>query len=95
MTNYVFTLYITGEERSQVDKLKEILNKDLTGQYKLKVVDISKNPDVAETKKVMATPLLEKELPPPVRRILGDLSDPDKIIIGLDIIEDKKKKVKK
>jgi len=67
--------------------LKGVLDKKLKGKYELKIIDILKNPGIAEKKKIMATPLLERVSPEPVRRVIGDLSDEDKVIIGLDLKE--------
>lgn len=58
------------------------------GVYALKVIDVLKNPQLAEEDKILATPTLSKILPPPVRRIIGDLSDREKVLIGLDLLYD-------
>ena len=52
----------------------------------LKVIDVLKNPQLAEEDKILATPTLAKILPPPVRRIIGDLSDRERVLIGLDLL---------
>jgi circadian clock protein KaiB len=84
-------LYITGSTTTSeraITNLEEILQKpELKGKYKLEVIDITKNPQLAEDEKIIATPVLERKLPPPVRRILGDLSDKEKVLIGLDLVE--------
>jgi circadian clock protein KaiB len=54
--------------------------------YALKVIDVLKNPQLAEEDKILATPTLAKVLPPPVRKIIGDLSDREKVLIGLDLL---------
>lgn len=86
---YLLKLYITGttpnSERA-ITNLKAILETKLNQKYKLKVIDILKNPKLAEDEKIMATPLLERELPPPIRRIIGDLSDREKVLLGLDLV---------
>jgi circadian clock protein KaiB len=94
-------LYITGSTSTSeraITNLKEILSQpELTGKYKLEVIDIMKNPQLAEDEKIIATPVLERKLPAPVRRILGDLSDKEKVLIGLDLVESielNKRKVK-
>jgi circadian clock protein KaiB len=66
--------------------LKNILEKDFRGVYALKVIDVLKNPQLAEEDKILATPTLSKVLPPPVRKIIGDLSDREKVLIGLDLL---------
>jgi circadian clock protein KaiB len=91
---YLLKLYVTGKTPNSVraiNNLKEILETKLKGSYKLQVIDVLKNPQLAEDEKILATPVLEKKLPAPIRRIVGDLSDKEKILLGLDLIPDKKK----
>lgn len=86
---YVLKLYVTGETPNSVraiTNLKEILAKDLKGMYKLQVIDVEKNPQLAEDEKILATPTLSRVLPMPLRRIIGDLSEKDKVLLGLDIV---------
>ena len=86
---YVLKLYVTGvTPRSQaaLKNLKKILNEDYKGVYSLKVIDVMKQPKLAEDDKILATPTLIKILPPPVARIIGDLSDREKILLGLDLV---------
>ena len=59
-----------------------------SGCVPLKVIDVLKNPQLAEEDKILATPTLSKILPPPVRRIIGDLSDRERVLIGLDLLSD-------
>ena len=68
--------------------LREILEHEFRGVYALKVIDVLKNPQLAEEDKILATPTLAKILPPPVRRIIGDLSDRERVLIGLDLLYD-------
>ena len=68
--------------------LHEILENEFKGVYALKVIDVLKNPQLAEEDKILATPTLSKILPPPVRRIIGDLSDRERVLIGLDLLYD-------
>jgi circadian clock protein KaiB len=86
---YVLKLYVTGlTPRSQdaVKNLKKILNDDYKGVYSLRVIDVVKHPNLAEDDKILATPTLIKILPPPVRRIIGDLSNKEKVLLGLDLV---------
>jgi len=86
---YVLKLYVAGNTPSSIRALKvlnEILEKDFQGVYALKVIDVMKNPQLAEEDKILATPTLSKILPPPVRKIIGDLSDREKVLIGLDLL---------
>jgi circadian clock protein KaiB len=86
---YVLKLYVAGNTSNSVKALKTlkgILEEDLQGVYALKVIDVLKNPQLAEEDKILATPTLAKVLPPPVRKIIGDLSDREKVLIGLDLL---------
>ena len=86
---YVLKLYVAGNTPNSVIALrilKNILEKDFQGVYALKVIDVLKNPQLAEEDKILATPTLSKVLPPPVRKIIGDLSDREKVLIGLDLL---------
>lgn len=66
--------------------LKDILEQDFKGVYVLKLIDVLKSPHLAEEDKILATPTLARVLPPPVRKIIGDLSDREKVLIGLDLL---------
>jgi circadian clock protein KaiB len=88
MTKYILELYITGHTpRSEhaIENLRRICEEDLQGQYEMQVVDVLEHPQLAEDEKIMATPTLIKKLPPPLRRLIGDLTDREKVILGLDI----------
>lgn len=86
---YVLKLYVAGNTPNSVralKTLKDILEQDFQGIYALKVIDVIQNPQLAEEDKIMATPTLAKVLPPPVRTIVGDLSDRQKVLTGLDLL---------
>ncbi len=86
---YILKLYVAGNTPNSMRALKtlhEILDKDFKGVYALKVIDVLKHPQLAEEDKILATPTLSKILPPPVRRIIGDLSDRERVLIGLDLL---------
>jgi len=86
---YVLKLYVAGNTPNSaraLKTLKSILEQDFQGVYALKVIDVLKNPQLAEEDKILATPTLSKVLPPPVRKIIGDLSDREKVLIGLDLL---------
>ena len=86
---YVLKLYVAGNTPNSVralKTLKNILEEEFQGVYALKVIDVLKNPQLAEEDKILATPTLSKILPPPVRRIIGDLSDRERVLIGLDLL---------
>ncbi len=85
---YILKLYVAGNTPNSVralKMLKNIMEQEFQGVYALKVIDVIKNPHLAEEDKILATPTLAKVLPPPVRRIIGDLSDREKVLIGLNL----------
>ena len=86
---YILKLYVAGNTPNSMRALKtlrNILETEFQGVYALKVIDVLKNPQLAEEDKILATPTLAKILPPPVRRIIGDLSDRERVLIGLDLL---------
>jgi circadian clock protein KaiB len=86
---YILKLYVAGNTPNSVralQTLNNILEKEFQGVYALKVIDVIKNPQLAEEDKILATPTLAKILPPPVRKIIGDLSDRERVLIGLDLL---------
>ncbi len=86
---YILKLYVAGNTPNSVRALRtlnNILDQEFKGVYALKVIDVLKNPQLAEEDKILATPTLSKILPPPVRKIIGDLSDREKVLIGLDLL---------
>ncbi|MBE9076982.1 circadian clock protein KaiB [Romeria aff. gracilis LEGE 07310] len=88
---YILKLYVAGNTPNSIRALKmlnNILDQEFQGVYALKVIDVLKNPQLAEEDKILATPTLSKILPPPVRKIIGDLSDRERVLIGLDLLYD-------
>lgn len=88
----VLKLYVTGQtpnSQKAIENLKKVLAMELKGAYTLEVIDVLKHPQLAEEDKILATPTLTKVLPPPVRKIIGDLSDIDKVLLGLDLTVEK------
>jgi circadian clock protein KaiB len=88
MNNYILKLYISGNSpraQAAIANLERICEQDLAGRYTLEIVDVLKDPAAAETDKILATPTLVKRLPPPLRRVIGDLSDKDKVLLGLEV----------
>ncbi|MFN7658778.1 MAG: circadian clock protein KaiB [Dolichospermum sp.] len=86
---YVLKLYVAGNTPNSVralKTLKDILEQEFKGVYALKVIDVLKNPQLDEEDKILATPTLSKILPPPVRKIIGDLTDRERVLIGLDLL---------
>lgn len=95
MESYILKLYVTGStlnsERA-IANLQRLCDEELDSQYEIIVVDVLKQPQLAEDEKIMATPTLVKALPLPLRRVIGDLSDKEKVLLGLDLKPVQKKK---
>lgn len=88
---YRLRLYITGRTSHSlraIENLRSICERELAGAYEVEVIDVLENPRLAENEKILATPTLVKRLPEPVRKIIGDLSDTEKVLLGLDIFPD-------
>lgn len=88
MTKYRLKLFITGHTpRSErtIKILNELCERQLEGRCELTVIDVQENPELADDEKVLATPTLIRELPLPVLRIVGDLSNSEKVLVGLDL----------
>jgi circadian clock protein KaiB len=91
LTTYLLKLYVTGTSpRAElaIANLRRICEQDLRGQYKLEIIDVLEQPQQAEDDKILATPTLIKQLPPPLRRVIGDLSDKEKVLLGLEVRPD-------
>ncbi len=89
MNRYVLKLYVTGQTaRSQraIEQLKAICESELNQHYEMVVIDVLERPQLAEDERILATPTVVKELPPPIRRIIGDLSDIERVLLGLDLL---------
>lgn len=81
-------LYIAGQtERSQtaVRNIEFLCKEYIKGKYKIEIIDLIKNPKLAKGDQIFAIPTLIKKVPRPVRKIIGDLSDIEKVIVGLDL----------
>jgi circadian clock protein KaiB len=81
-------LYVTGSSprtKVAIDNLNRICESDLKGLYKLEIIDVLQFPQLAEDERILATPTLIKQLPPPLRRVIGDLSDKEKVLFGLEL----------
>ena len=91
-SEYVLRLYVTGTTPKSVQaisSIKKICETHLKGRYDLEVIDTYQKPQMAKKDQVVALPTLIKELPSPLRRIIGDLSDTEKVLVGLDLVEKK------
>ena len=85
---FVLKLYVTGATRTSqraIQNLKQICEEYLSGGYDLEVVDVYKTPEIARAAEILASPTLVKELPAPVRRLIGDLSQQDRVLLLLGL----------
>ena len=81
-------LYIAGQTPKSVTalrNLKQIAEDHLCGRYVVEVIDLLENPQLAKGDQILAVPTLVKDLPLPVRKIIGDLSDTERVLVGLDL----------
>jgi circadian clock protein KaiB len=92
---YVLQVFVAGERgrsRSAVENLKKICEKELPGQYKIEVVDVSKNPRAAILNNLTALPAVFRTVPAPVRRFVGNWADDDYKLVGFGLITQDKPK---
>ena len=86
---WILRLYVAGQTPKSItafNNLKLICEEQLMGKYKIEVIDLLKNPQLARDNQILAVPTLVRKLPIPVRRIIGDLSDKQRVLVGLDLI---------
>lgn len=86
--NYLLRLYVTGitpKSTQAIANIKKICEEYLAGRYELEVIDIYQQPVLAKDEQIIAVPTLIKKLPLPLRKIIGDMSDTDRILLGLDL----------
>lgn len=83
-------LYVAGQtpkSLAALSNLKKICDEHLKGKYRIEIIDLVKDPKAAQGDQILAIPTLVKKLPVPVRKIIGDLSNTDRVLLGLDIAE--------
>jgi circadian clock protein KaiB len=88
LSKYVLKLYVAGSSARTdraIANLRRICDEELANLYELVIIDVLEHPQLAEDDKILATPTLIKHLPPPLRRVIGDLSDKDKVLLGLEV----------
>ena len=81
-------LYVAGQTPKSIaafSNLKRVCEEHLAGKYKLEVIDLLKNPQLAHGDQIVAIPTLVRKLPEPVRKIIGDLSNTDRVLVGLQL----------
>ena len=85
---YVLKLYVTGNTPASaraVANIKQLCEEHLQGRYELEVIDLYQQPTLAKGEQIIAAPTLIKKLPLPLRRIIGDMSDVERVLVGLDL----------
>ena len=85
---YVLRLYVAGltpKSTRAISNIKKFCEENLKGRYELEVIDVYQQPELAKEANIMAAPTLIKQLPPPLRKLIGDMSNREKVIIGLDL----------
>jgi circadian clock protein KaiB len=81
-------LYIAGQTPKSIkalDNIKKYADEHLAGKYSIEIIDLLKNPQLAENDQILAVPTLVRRLPEPIRKIIGDLSNEEKVLVGLNI----------
>ena len=85
---YNLRLYVAGQtpkSLTAIANLKRLCEEHLAGRYEVEVIDLLKTPQLAEGDQIVALPTLVRHLPPPLKRIIGNLSDTERVLVGLDI----------
>ncbi|MDO8990953.1 MAG: circadian clock KaiB family protein [Sideroxyarcus sp.] len=87
-SRYVLRLYVAGKSPKSVNaiaNLKKMCEENLQGRYELEVIDLYQQPQLAQGEQIIALPTLIRKLPAPLRRIIGDMSNTERVLLGLDI----------
>lgn len=85
---YILRLYVAGlmpKSTLAIANMKKICEENLQGRYELEVIDLYQQPQLAQRDQIVAVPALIKKLPAPLRRIIGDMSDTERVLVGLDL----------
>jgi circadian clock protein KaiB len=85
---WILRLYIAGQTNKSItafENLKKICEERLKNKYSIEVIDLMVNPQLAKEHQIFAIPTLVRKLPVPIRKIIGDLSNTDKVLVGLDL----------
>jgi circadian clock protein KaiB len=89
---YQLRLYVAGQTPKSLTafaNLKKLCEEHLAGQYEIEVIDLLKKPQLASGDQILAIPTLVRRLPSPIKKIIGDLSNTERVLVGLDIREQK------
>ncbi len=94
-SEYLLRLYVAGQTPKSIQafaNLKEICETHLKGRYRIEVVDLMENPALARGDQILALPAVVRQLPPPVKKIIGDFSNAERVLVGLDLRSLKKRR---
>jgi circadian clock protein KaiB len=92
---YVLRLYVAGigpKSSKAIREVTQICEDNLKGRYELHIIDIYQQPTLAKGEQIIAAPTLIKKLPLPLRRVIGDMANRDRVLVGLDLVPEKKHK---
>ena len=95
-TTWNLRLYVAGQSRRSLialSNLKRLCEEHLAGEYQIEVIDLLQNPQLAAGDQILAIPTLVRKLPPPMKKIIGDLSDAERTLVGLDLRPSKERLV--
>ena len=87
-SEYLLRLYVAGQTPKSLQafaNLKRICDEHLVGRYQIEVIDLLKNPALARGDQILALPAVVRQLPPPVKKIIGDFSNDERVLVGLDL----------
>jgi circadian clock protein KaiB len=85
---WILRLYVAGQTQKSIAafaNLKKICDEHLAGKYRIEIIDLLTNPTLAKGDQILAIPTLVRQLPPPVKKLIGDLANTQRVLIGLDI----------
>ncbi len=85
---WILRLYVAGQSSrsaAALRNLKAICDQHLAGRYRIEVIDLLKHPQLARGDQIVAVPTLVRHLPPPMKKIIGDLSNEERVLVGLDL----------
>jgi len=85
---WILKLYVAGQTPKSIAafaNLKKICDQHLAGKYRIEIVDLLKNPKLARGDQILAIPTVVRQLPPPVKKLIGDLANTERVLVGLDI----------
>ena len=94
---YVLRLYVAGQTNKSLAafaNLKKICEEHMAGKYRIVVIDLLENPQLAKGDQILAIPTLVRKLPTPIKKIIGDLSNTERVLVGLDLRPEKAEKLR-